>query len=460
MSSSQMKKLGVKNSSGSAFYMVSPKRRFRGRHLFIILLILGTSFGIYRKLNRPKANPPQQRPAIEAVVSKPIGSPPQMAATAHKPEAPDTFEIRHLVLHSGDTLAGIVETSGMPGSYSDDWRKACASAPFDRIHEGDKLILILSRADAIPVEVVYLQSDGPSYRLRKNSTGWECGSGETAAGRSGKTVRSAWSENFYDSCIAGGLPAPLISNLADIFSYDFDFASDLKEGDSFSVFFQEGAIKSSEGKRFLILGAEMSVSGKVYQAFGFQLPDGSWDYFDAKGASLKRAFLRSPVYHRLLLSAKAGRTIKSVLKIYRPRLEIDYICPRGTQVCAIGDGVVSAVRKDGKRGISIEIRHREGYSSWYGNLSSCSRGLTRGSPVSRAEAIGSIGSAGGGKSYLKFHFYKDGKPVNFQSADFSRAVSVPKTIVSEFEKSRDFCEAALHGGIPDGQKHEILSGSD
>jgi hypothetical protein len=87
MSSGQMKKLGVKNASGGTFYTVSPKRRFRGRHLFIILLILGTGFGIYRKLYRPKANHPRQRPAIEGVVSE------------HKPEAPDKFEIRHLVLH-------------------------------------------------------------------------------------------------------------------------------------------------------------------------------------------------------------------------------------------------------------------------------------------------------------------------------------------------------------------------
>jgi len=459
MSLGQMKKLGVKTGSGGAFYSVSPKRRFRGRHLFIILLILGTGFGTYRKVYRPKANPPKQRPAIEAAVFEPIEAPPQAAATAHKHEASDKFEIRHLILHSGDTLAGIVEASGMPDSYSDDWRKAC-STPLDRINEDDELIFILSRADGLPVEVVYLQSDGPSYRLRKNSTGWECRSGETAAGRSGKTVRGGWSENFYDSCIAGGLPTPLISNLVDIFSYDVDFTSDLKEGDSFSVFFQESAIQSSEGKRFLILGAEMSVSGKVYQAFGFQLPDGSWDYFDAKGASLKRAFLSSPIYHRLLLSAKACRNIKSGLKIYRARLGIDYVSPRGTRVCAIGDGVVSAVRKDAKRGLSIEIRHRGGYTSWYGNLSSCSRGLRRGSQVSQAEVIGSIGSAGGEKSYLNFHFYKDGKPANFQSADFARSRSVPKTIVSEFEKSRDFYAAALHGGIPDGQEHEILSGRD
>jgi murein DD-endopeptidase MepM/ murein hydrolase activator NlpD len=455
-----MKKSKVKAASGSTFNTVSPKRRFRGRHLFILLLILGTGFGTYRKVYRPKVNPSRQGPAIEAAVPEPMEAPSQAAATTLKPEASGKFEIRHLIAHSGDTLAGIVKASGMPDSFSDDWRKACKSVPFGRINEDDELIFILSRADGLPVELVYLQSNGPSFTLRKESTGWECRSGETGAGRSGKTARGAWSENFYDSCISGGLPAPLISNLADIFSYDIDFTSDLKEGDSFSVFFQEHPIQSSEGKQFLILGAEMSVSGKVYQAFGFQLPDGSWDYFDAKGASLKRAFLSSPIYHRMLLFPKAIRNIKPVLKTYRPRPGIDYLVPGGTRVCAIGDGVVSAMRKDAKRGLSIEIRHRGGYTSRYENLSSCSRGLTRGSPVSQAEVIGSTGSAGGGKSYLNFHFYKDGKPANFQSADFSRTRSVPKTIVSEFEKSRDFCVAALHGGTPGGQKHEMLSGRD
>ncbi|MGA2403936.1 MAG: peptidoglycan DD-metalloendopeptidase family protein [Syntrophobacteraceae bacterium] len=455
-----MKKLTVKTASRGALYKGSPKRRFRGRHLFIILLILGTGFGIYRKVAGPKAIAPQPGPAIEAAVSEPVDASPQTAAIAPKAETPDKFEIRHMVAHPGDTLAGILEASGIAGVYSKDLQKACKSAPLAQIKEDDELIFVLSRADGLPVKVIYSRFDGPSYTLRKNSTGWECLSEETAAVGRVKTVRGAYSESFYDSCLAGGLPAPLISSLADIFAYDVDFPADLKDGDSFSVFFQEHPIKSSEGKQFLILGAEMSVSGKVYQAFGFQLPDGSWDYFDAKGASLKRAFLRSPISYRPLLSPKASRNIKPVVKIHRTRLGINYAAPGGTPVNAIGDGVVSAIRKNGKKGLSIEIRHRGGYRSLYGNLSAYSRGLTRGALVSRAEVIGSVGSAGSGKAYLDFRFYKDGRPVNFQTAEFARSKIVPKTVVPEFEKSRDFCAAALHGGIPGGQEHEMLSGRD
>src|SRR5208337_570709 len=141
-------------------------------------------------------------------------------------------------------------------------------------------------------------------------------------------------------------------------------------------------------------------------------------------------------------------------------LGINYAAPRGTPVCAIGDGVVSAVRKNGHKALSIEIRHRGGYRSLYGNLSALSRGLTRGAPVSQGEVIGLVGSAGGGKAYLDFHLYKDGKPVNFQTVEFARSKTIPKTAVADFEKSRDFCEVALHGKTPDGQEHEPLSGGD
>jgi murein DD-endopeptidase MepM/ murein hydrolase activator NlpD len=460
MSFNSMKKLTVRTASVGTLYTVSPRRRFRGRHLFIIFLILGTGFGIYRKVFGPKANRSQQIPAIQAAVSVAVESPPQVPAASTKAEPLEKFEIRHVIVKPGDTIGRILEASGISDVYSKDWQKACKSTPLVQIKEDDELIFVLSRADGLPVKVIYSQSDGPSYTLRKNATGWECMSEETAAGGSVKTARGTYSENFYDSCMAGGLPAALITSLADIFSYDIDFTADLKGEDSFCVLFQELPIKSGEGKQFLILGAEMRVSGKVYQAFGFQLPDGSWDYFDSKGTSLKRAFLRSPINYRPLLSSKANRNIKPVVKIFRPRLGIDYSVPPGTSVSAVGDGVVSAIRKNGKKGITIEIRHRGGYRSYYGNLSASNRGLTRGAPVFQAEVIGWVGSAGSGKAYLDFHLHKDSKPVNFRTAEFIRSKAIPKSNIPEFEKSRDFCAAAMQGRIPDGQEHEILSGGD
>ncbi|HYA43807.1 MAG TPA: peptidoglycan DD-metalloendopeptidase family protein [Syntrophobacteraceae bacterium] len=426
----------------TSFYTVPPRRRFRGRHIFIVLLVIMIALGAYRKVIRLRANPPHQEAAFVAAFSEPIEEPPQAPVPAPKSQSSEPFEVRRLVLHSGDDLDKIAKDCGIPETYPYAWLKACKSAPLDRLSENDEIIFILSQMDGLPVEMVYLRANGASFTLRKNSDGWECRSDESAARERARTVRISWSDNFYDSCICGGLPGPLIPNLADIFSYDMDLASDLKDGDRFSVFFQQDPIRSSEGKQYLILGAQMSVSGKLYQAFGFQLPDGSWDYYDAKGISLKRAFLRTPINFRTYLSPKTCG-IKPFAKVSRPRQAVGYILPAGTRICAVGDGLVSSVRKDARGNLSIEILHRGGYSSLYGNLSSSVRGLRRGSAVSQGQTIGSAGSAGSGKAYLDFRFYKDSKPVNFQSAEFAGSRSVPKPIAPEFEKSRDFCAAAL-----------------
>jgi murein DD-endopeptidase MepM/ murein hydrolase activator NlpD len=455
-----MKKLKGKRAFRGSGYVFPPGRRFRGRHLFIILLVFGVAFGSYRRLHLRKASQVKQTTTVVAADYRPAEPGPKTAAAAPKPDPPRKLEIRRFTIHSGDTLAAILRSSEIPGMYEIEWNEACKSAPLAQIKEDDELIFILSPDSGLPVKVIYSRPDGSSYTLRKNPAGWECRSGETGAKDGVKTVHSACSQNFQDCASAAGLPAPLISNLADIFSYDVDLTADLKGGDSFSVFYQESPIQSGDGKQFLILGAEMSISGKVFQAFGFQLPDGSWDYFDAKGLSLKRPFLRSPIGCRVLQFAKGAGNIRPVTKIQRPHLEVDYSAPKGTTVGAIGDGVVSAVGKNGKKGFSVEIRHRSGYRSLYGNLSSISRSVVRGAPVLQAEPIGSIGAAGSGKAYLHFRLFKDGKPVNIQTAEFARSKSIPKSNISEFEKSRDFCVSVLHGTTPDGQKHEMLSGRD
>jgi murein DD-endopeptidase MepM/ murein hydrolase activator NlpD len=451
MSARPVKKTRMRTSSKDIFYAASPGRRFRGRHLFIILLIIGIAFAAYRKVVRPKTNPHRQKVAIATAVSERVEVPAKSPASPPKSESSDRFQIHRLVLHSGDDLHKIAKDAGIPDGYSDAWLKACPT-PLDRFNDNDEIIFVLDRQDGLPVEVVYLQLHGAAYTLRKNSGGWECGSDETAAGEHTRTVRVSWSDNFYDSCISSGLPAPLISKLADIFSYDIDLTSDLKEGDSFSIFFQQYPIQPGEAKQFLILAAELGISGKIYQAFGFQLPDGSWDYFDAKGASLKRAFLKTPVNYKSFLAPKTGINIKTSAKALRSRYGIGYSVPKGTRICAVGDGFVSSVRKEANGNLSVEVRHRGGYTSVYGNLSSNGRGLKRGSPVSPGETIGSAGLAGNGKARFDFHLYKDGKPVNFQAADFPRSRSAPKTISQEFEKSRDFCAAALHGLISDGKQ--------
>ncbi|MHC1729846.1 MAG: peptidoglycan DD-metalloendopeptidase family protein [Syntrophobacteraceae bacterium] len=454
-----MKKLTVKDPQGLPLQRFPGRRRIRGRHIFLLLVLVGIGFFVYGKIFPPGEVAHEKITKESSTGPVKVEAIPEMPPATPKVETTnDRFEIRHHLVQEGDTLTEILRASGIPEEHAGDWEKACKTVPLNGIQTDDELIFFLTRNDGPLVKVIYSQSQGKTYSLRKTSTAWECSRPESVQGMPVRTVLGRYSENFYDSCIAGGLPASLITILADIFSYDVDFNTDLKDEDTFAVHFQEQPFESSEGKQFLILAAAMTISGKTYYAFGFQLPDGSWDYFDAKGASLRRAFLRSPISYRRLISPSSYKNVKPVLKIYRPYMGIDYAAPRGTPVSAIGDGVISAVKKSGKTGLSIDIRHRGGFKSSYGNLSGISRGLKLGSLVSQGEVIGSIGSSKSGKSYLDFDFFRNGKPVNFQTIEYARSKTIPKAMMAEFEKLRESYSAALNR--PEGQKQEMLSGRD
>lgn len=464
MPTDPMKKLMANTMPGRPQHRMPSERRIRGRHIFLFLLLCGLAFGAYKKLYVPWAAAPVEVRQTNEVKVQEAETPPQpqpqpQPPPSAKPENSEKYEIRHHVAQAGESLAGIVESLGISGEYIGDLGNACKSAPLDRVKEDDELILFVNRADGQPVKMIFSPSDGTSYTLRRSAAGWECRSQDDAPRGPAKTVRGRYSENFYDSCIAAGVPVSLISNLGEIFSFDFDLTSELKDGDTFSVFFQEQSIEGTEGRKFLILAAEMNASGKSVHAFGFQTPDG-WEYYDSKGASLERAFLRSPISYRRMMSPSTYKNIKPVLKIYRPRLGIDYAAPRGTPVSAIGDGVVSSVKKSKTGIISVEIKHRGGFRSVYGNLSGYSRGLKRESIVSQGEVIGSVGAGVKGKPYLDFRLLKNGKPVNFETTDFPRTKFVPKGMTAEFEKLRDLYAAALQGKMPEGRNQEALSGRD
>lgn len=437
-----LKKLVLKTIPGRPEHKATGIRRFRGRHLFMLLVIAGLAFAGYRQYFKPSP-----APSVTAIISAPaktaeLDVPPLTEPAPSREEASDTFELRHQVVRPGESLPMILAALGISGDQVRDWELACGSSPMASVNEGGEIFVFLSPGEKEPVRIINAAPGGDSFTMRKSSEGWECKPREPAPKTPVRTVACRYAENFYDSCISGGLPATLISPLADIFSYDVDFTSEFKDGDTFTVYFQEQDIEGSEGKQYLILAAEMNIAGKVYQAFGFQLPEGGWEYFDAKGASLKRAFLKGPISYRRLISPSTYKNVKPVLKIYRPHTGIDYAAPRGTPVSAIGDGVVSSLKTRGKSSITIEIRHRGGFKSVYGHLSAYSRGLQRGGIVSQGEVIGSVGP-GAGKTYLGFHFYRNGKPVNFHTTDFPRTLSIPKTSRQEFEKTRDTYLAAL-----------------
>lgn len=83
--------------------------------------------------------------------------------------------------------------------------------------------------------------------------------------------------------------------LVAIYGWDIDFALDIREGDSFTVIYEEqykDGIKVSDGP---IIAAEFVNRNIPIRAVRYTHRDGHIDYYDDNGDAMRKAFLRTPV---------------------------------------------------------------------------------------------------------------------------------------------------------------------
>jgi murein DD-endopeptidase MepM/ murein hydrolase activator NlpD len=204
----------------------------------------------------------------------------------------------------------------------------------------------------------------------------------------------------------------LALDLSDIFAWDIDFTTDLRDGDTFKVIV-EGLFVGNTFRKFGdILSAEFVNDGRRYMAYRYEV-NGSVNYYDAGGTPLRKAFLKAPLNFRRISSSYSGRRLHPVLKKYRPHHGIDYAAASGTPVSALGDGEILFAGYRGSYGKLVIIKHRNGYSTYYGHLSRIGKGIARRARVAQGEVIGFVGATGLATGpHLHLEIRVAGKPVN------------------------------------------------
>lgn len=357
------------------------------------------------------------------------------------------FDIEDYTIQPHDTLQQVLQKFGLPMAVLAKWQKACRGyCDLGTVRPDDRLTLYMRRGDTQPVKFVYATVAGPTYTFRRRSQTWECQKDRVPSLSISETVRGTISDNLYDSCLRAGLPASQIVRLTHLFACSIDFMSDVRTGDSFAVHFASRVRKGQRVHVGPILGAEMVVGGRHFQAFYYALPDGTKGYFDAEGNSLQKLFLKAPLSYTRISSTFTYRRYHPILKIYRPHLGIDYAAPTGTPVCSLGSGTISYLGRRGGFGRFIAIRHNRHYRTTYGHLSRYARSLHCGSKVTRGQVIGYVGSSGLATGpHLDFRLYKNGRPINFLKTRFPHARSIPKRLRTDFQKKRQLYLTALQG---------------
>lgn len=235
----------------------------------------------------------------------------------------------------------------------------------------------------------------------------------------------------------------LALELSDIYAWDIDFTSDIRNGDSVKIIVEElwvGEVFRGFGN---ILAAEFSNNGTVYAAYRFE-HDGYVGYYDSKGKSLRKTLLRSPLKFKYISSHFSRRRFHPVLRIYRPHLGVDYATPSGTPVSSAGDGKVLYSGYKGQYGKMVRIKHSGGFETYYGHLSRIPKKIRKGAKVSQGDIIGYVGATGVATGpHLDYRIKLNGRFVNPLKVRLPRSRSISESVMSEFRKTADYMEARL-----------------
>jgi murein DD-endopeptidase MepM/ murein hydrolase activator NlpD len=314
-------------------------------------------------------------------------------ATVSEPVAPTVLLD---TLHRGETVSALFARHGVDGidlvsiarKLSFDPRRLRAGLVFNFKHAAE---------DSTPESITVRTSPEQRVLFRRVADGWDAQAQTIdwrpevvrVEGDINNSLYEALDRQVPDSVLGGAERTGLAWALADVYDWQVDFTRDIQPGDHFQVLVER--LVSSEGDvRFgRILASDLKVGGRALTAFRFGAGSG---FYDAKGASLKLAFLRAPVEFRRVSSVFTRARFHPVLGITRKHEGTDYAAATGTPVRAAGEGTVIRAGWAGGYGKLIELRHRNGITTRYGHLSLIL--VHAGSHVSQGQRIGLVGATG------------------------------------------------------------------
>ena len=254
------------------------------------------------------------------------------------------------------------------------------------------------------------------------------------------TVRLSLYQAMLDA--EGDVPADerqrIVDVLADrVFAWKIDFSRDLRRGDSFRVLYERMVRPDGTARSGRVLAVQFGMSGTEHDAYLFTV-DGTDDYFDGDGESLRRAFLRAPLEFRRISSAYSTGRFHPILRRVRAHHGIDYAAAPGTPIRAVGDGIVRRAGWGGGYGNVVELRHSRGYSSRYAHMRGFATGIRPGVRVKQGDIIGYVGTTGLSTGpHLHYEFHADGRPVDPNTIRHLTGDPVPGGARARFRAVRD-----------------------
>ena len=323
-----------------------------------------------------------------------------------------TYQISSGRVNQGESLAELLYPYGVTSQQIYSISLLADSMINERKIQPGNTFSIFSTSDTTPAYFVY-EKDPLNYvviRLSPDSVWAENGTKQVE--RRLQFASGTIESSLWESMLSAEVNPMLAVELSEIFAWSIDFFG-IQQGDRYKVMYEESYVDSQSIGISRIIGAWIYHNNTDFWGIPFE-QDGRISFFDEKGNSLRKAFLKAPLRFSRISSGFSHSRYHPVLKIRRPHHGVDYAAPAGTPVHSVGDGVVTGVGyQKGGGGNYVKIKHNSVYSTTYMHLSRFGKGIRRGVYVKQGDVIGYVGKTGLATGpHLDFRFYRNGSAVN------------------------------------------------
>jgi murein DD-endopeptidase MepM/ murein hydrolase activator NlpD len=248
---------------------------------------------------------------------------------------------------------------------------------------------------------------------------------------------------------AAGLPARVLAELIRIYSFDVDFQRDIWQGDRFELMYEQ--FRGENGDvvhQGDIHYAKLTLRTTDLQLYQYTTTKGNLDYFNAKGESVRKTLMRTPI-DGARLSSRFGKRKHPILGYTRMHTGTDFAAPRGTPIYAAGNGTVVQAGRNGGYGTYARIRHNGTYQTAYAHMSRLAKKTRKGARVKQGQVIGYVGTTGQSTGpHLHYEVLRNGRQINPRSVripsgeklkgdELKKFIALRDTRDSEFARLRD-----------------------
>lgn len=345
--------------------------------------------------------------------------------------------IQEYRVESGDTFGTILGSFGVTGTDVDSILAASQEVyDFTKIKTGQLLKVIFVQNAFAAME--YVITDHQVVTVEKSGEDFAVETSDVKYDITPATAEATITSSLFLDASSAGLEDKTIMELAEIFGWDIDFATDIREGDSFKALYEKRSIEGKPAKSGKILAARFENQGKTYWAVAYEDASGNVKYYDRDGNSLAKQFLKSPLTYKYISTQYTNSRINPVTKTVDTHKAIDYAAPAGTPIVASADGVVAYADWKGGYGIDVEINHEGSYRTLYAHLSRIAKGIKNGVEVKQGQVIGYVGSTGISTGpHLHFAMYRNGSPLNPLTTDLPPGEAIGGESKDNFDSQKN-----------------------